>query len=339
MPAVLGGGSVKYPVAILLALSLVTSGAQAQQTDERARSAARALAEDGVTALQSGDTATAIDKLERAYQIVHLPAVGIWSARALAKGGQLVSAAERYNDVTRWSGSGDPKQAQAQADAAKERDELLPKIPKVTLLLQGAKPNEVAVTLDGEPVMSALVGAPQPIDPKHHVAKATRGTESAEQAFDIAEGQQLSVTLTFGAAAATAAPVAAAPVAATTPADVQADHAPSYWNTQRIIGVSLAGAGVAAGIVSGIFTGMAASKKSDSEAYCSGSACWDQRGVTALDDAHSNGNVATITAITGIVLAGAGVVVFLTAPSGSGSVAVTPAYVNGGGSVLATGRF
>ena len=336
---------MKFPVAILLAISLATTVAEAQQTDERARSAARALAEDGVTALQNGDTSGAIDKLERAYQIVHLPLVGLWSARALSKGGQLVGAAERYLDVTRWTGASDPRQAQAQTDAARERDELLPRIPSVTLLVEGAKASEVTVTLDGEPVLGALIGASQPIDPKHHVAKATRGSETAEQAFDIAEGQKLSVSLKLGTgAAALVASATAVPVAVAQPAaaggDQGADKSSSWWNTQRIIAVSLGGAGLVSGIVSGVFTGKALSKKSDSEAHCNGSACNDPVGVQDLADARAAGNVATITGIAGITLVGAGAVLFFTAPSTSGStVALTPRYVAGGGSLVATGSF
>jgi hypothetical protein len=337
---------VKFPAAIFLALALASTRAEAQQIDERSRSAARELAEQGVSALQSGDTNGAIDKLERAYQIMRLPTVGLWSARALAKGGQLVSAAERYNDVTRWSGGNDARQAQAQADASRERDELLPRIPNVTLVVEGAKANEVTVTLDGETVLPALVGAPQPVDPKHHVAKATRGAESAEQAFDVAEGQTLSVSLKFGAAAAapgatpTPAPVSTQPVGATT-APPEADTTPSSgWGTQKIIGVSLGGAGLVSAVISGIFTGTALSKKSDADKYCHGSACTDQKGVNLLDDARSAGTIATITGVAGIALIGAGVVVFLTAPSSKApGVALAPAYVPGGGSLFATGRF
>lgn len=335
---------MKFPFAIFLALTLASARVGAQQVDERTRSAARELAEQGAAALQNGDTNGAIDKLERAYQIMRLPTVGLYSARALAKGGRLVDAAERYVDVTRWSGPSDARQAQAQADAARERDELLPRIPNVTLVIEGANPSDVTVTLDGHAVLAALVGAPQPIDPSHHVAKATRGTESVEQPFDIAEGQNLSVSLKLGAAPAAAAAPPPAPVASpavTAPTSPpEADKSSSGWGTQKIVAVSLAGAGLVSGIVAGVFTGSALSKKSDADKYCKGSACTDQRGVTLLADARSAGTVATITGIAGIALVGAGAVLFFTAPSSKGpSVAVTPVYVSGGGSLVATGRF
>ena len=127
---------VKFQAVLVMALTLASGRAEAQQVDDRARGAARTLAEDGVTALQNGDATSAVDKLERAYQIIRLPTVGLWSARALVKSGRLVSAAERYVEVTRWSGgTADPKQEQAKGDAARERDELLPRIPSAICVI------------------------------------------------------------------------------------------------------------------------------------------------------------------------------------------------------------
>ncbi len=299
-----------------------------------------------MNALQTGDAATAADKLERAYQIVRLPTVGLWSARAFAKEGKLVTAEERYEDVIHWSGTASEmkQQAAAQATAAHERDELLPRLGSVTLNVEGASPSAVNLTLDGETVLAALIGTSLPVDPKHHVLRGTRGTEVVEQGFDVSEGQKTSVTLKFNEApapaAAPAAPTPPAPAPpATAPAvtDVGADHG-SWWSPQRTLGVALGGAGVVAGVVSGVFTLQALSKKSDAGKYCHGSACTDSRGVDLLANAHSAGNVATIAGIAGLVLVGAGVTVFVTAPSGQ-SVAMAPSYFAGGGGLVATGTF
>jgi hypothetical protein len=100
------------------------------------------------------------------------------------------------------------------------------------------------------------------------------------------------------------------------------------------------GAGLVSAIVSGVFTANALSKKSDSEAFCNGSACTDVRGVAALDDARSAGNIATVTGIAGIALIGAGAVLFFTAPSGGAStVAFGTKYEPSGASLVARGSF
>jgi hypothetical protein len=345
---------VKFRALLVAALALAPDQVFAQQVDDRARAAARTLAEDGVNALQSGDTDSAVDKLERAYALVKLPTVGLWAARALVKSGKLVSAAERYNEVARYTGPPDARQDQAKRDAIREHDEMLPRIPSATIVLDGAKAGDVAVTIDGEPVQAVLVGTAIPVDPKHHVARATKnaGGEAAEQPFDVAEGKKVTVTLKFGAAGAPAsAPVATAPgsvaasttvVSPDTTTDATADSGGSkFWNTQRTIGVAVGGAGVVAAVVSGIFTAGALSKKSDAEdAGCKDGNCTSQKGVDLLGDARSSGNVATITGIAGIAMIGAGVVLFVTAPSPSGgTVGLAPAVLPGGGFMTARGTF
>jgi hypothetical protein len=340
---------VKFRALLVAALALAPDQVFAQQVDDRARAAARTLAEDGVNALQSGDTDSAVDKLERAYAIVKLPTVGLWAARALVKSGKLVNAAERYNEVSRYTGAPDARQDQAKRDAMREHDELLPRIPSAILVLDGALAADVAVTIDGEPVQAALVGTALPVDPRHHVARATKnaGGEAAEQPFDAAEGQKVTVTLKFGAGATT--PVATTTVAATTvvspdtTTDATADSGGGgkFWNTQRTIGVAVGGAGVVAAVVSGIFTAGALSKKSDAEdSGCKDGNCTSQKGVDLLGDARSSGNVATITGIAGLAMIGAGVVLFVTAPSpSSGAVALAPAVLPGGGFMSARGTF
>src|SRR5689334_3893827 len=97
---------------------------------DSARAGARDLGPGGVEAYQGGNYTLATDKLGRAFEILRVPSLGLWSARALAKSGKLVEASERYLVVTRLDASGDiAVQNQAKAEAATEREALLPKIP------------------------------------------------------------------------------------------------------------------------------------------------------------------------------------------------------------------
>src|SRR5688572_21582724 len=99
---------------------------QAFGQSDTTRAAARDLGAEGVEAFQAGNFQAASDKLARAYEILRVPSLGLWSARALAKVGKLVEASERYLDVTRLDASkGDTAvQRQAQTDAAVEREAL-----------------------------------------------------------------------------------------------------------------------------------------------------------------------------------------------------------------------
>ena len=54
-----------------------------------------------VEELQEQRYDAASEKLERAYSVLRVPSIALWSARALEKGGKLVEASERYLEATR----------------------------------------------------------------------------------------------------------------------------------------------------------------------------------------------------------------------------------------------
>jgi hypothetical protein len=85
-------------------------------------------------------------------------------------------------------------------------------------------------------------------------------------------------------------------------------------STQRVLGLSAAGAGVIALGVGTVFALSASSKRSDVESNCPGGRCKDASFVTMNDDAKSSANTATILFVVGGVLAAGGGVLFFTAP-------------------------
>jgi hypothetical protein len=62
--------------------------------------------------------------------------------------------------------------------------------------------------------------------------------------------------------------------------------------------------------------------QSEAEKYCDDDECTDARGVTAGNDAHAAGNIATIGMVVGAVGIAGGLTLWLTAPSPDGSPAV-----------------
>ena len=324
---------MKLPALLLLAISLSAAPAGAQQSDDRARAAARLWPR---TACRRCKTETPRRPSTSSSALIRSCVSrpwAFWSARALAKSGRLVNASERYSEVAHWSGtSGDMRaQEQAKANAVKERDELTPRIPTVVIGIDGATASDIAVQLDGEAVLPALIGTPLQTDPKHHVVRGTRGADVVEQPFDVAEGQNAAtVSLKFGpptAVVATTAPPTGTPPSTTAHplADTGAGRHP-FLNTQRTVGIVLAGAGVASGVVSIVFTSIAVSKKNDAGQWCRNGSCTDQQGVDKLSSARSAGDVATVTGLAGLVLIGAGAAVFFLhgARSGDHQVAIAP---------------
>ena len=104
------------------ALGLAARPASAQPADESTRTAARALGTAGVEAYQANDFATATDKLEKAYGLLRVPSLGLWSGRALVKVGKLLQAADRFLEATSLQAPAGEYavQKQAQTDAAQQ---------------------------------------------------------------------------------------------------------------------------------------------------------------------------------------------------------------------------
>ena len=188
---------------LLVVWSALTLPAWADD-DAATRAAARKLAEDGVAALERGDAGTATQKLDKAYRMLAVPSVALWSARALAKRGALIEAAERYRECARLPASGEAAvQEQAKADAQKELDELLPRIPALIIEVTGAAPE--AVTLDGQRVPPDLLGEERPVNPGPHRVVAKLGAAEAAADVAVAESEKRRVSLQLSAGAPSAA--------------------------------------------------------------------------------------------------------------------------------------
>ena len=298
--------------AVVGAALLCTPGVWAQEVDDATRASARQLGYSGVEAFEAQNYTVASDKLERAYRVLQVPTLGLWSARALAKLGKLVQAQERYFKVGRLPiGGGDADvQSKAQADAATELAALLPRIPSVEIELQGADAAEVSLSLDGTPVSSALVGVPRPVDPGAHTLVGTRGAERQQVSFTVAEAAHPHVALTFAPGGA-----AASPVDATTPGPGEA-ASDRPRSTQRTWGWVTVGVGAAGLVFGGVTGGLVLSKKSDFDAehHCNDSACGPSQ-QSNVDSYNSMRTLSTVGFIAGGVVAATGIVILLTAPS------------------------
>jgi len=302
----------------LAAAVLLTAGRAAAQpsSDDPGRAEARKIGYAGVEAYQAGDFATAHDRLETAYQMLRVPSLGLWSARALTKLGKLVEAEARYLEVIRLPTSvGDEAiQEQARQDARNERAELARRIPSVLLRVEGAPAAEVAVTIDGAPLTGTAIGESHLVNPGRHRIEGVRGSARASADVVAAEGEQKSALLRFaGATADAVTPAADAGLIASPGAGS------SKGGTMRTVGWAAVAAG-GAGIVVGAVTGLVAISKKGSldDAGCvSGSCPLGQR--DAVDSYERMRLVSGVGLIAGVVLAGAGTYLLLTTPANDGA--------------------
>lgn len=299
-----------FTAALLAVLMLGAAGAHAEE-DAATRAAARKLAEDGVAALQNGDAATAVQKLEKAHNMLKAPSVALWSARALAKRGLLVEAAERLREASRLPVSGDTGvQEQAKRDAEKELSELSPRIPSLVIAISSAGDAPVTVTLDGRPIPSDLLGEDRPVNPGPHRLVAKRGADERSLDVTLAEGERKPASLDFGSAAPTPASPTGAPAGDTGASTASSS---SGGGNKTLAFVAL-GAGAAGLIVGGVTGGLAMSKKSkldDNHVDCLNGQC-TYAVESDVKSLRTFRTVSTIGFIAGGVLAATGVVLLIT---------------------------
>jgi hypothetical protein len=188
-----GVGSRAIALSVTLALGVIASEASAQPDEDRA--SARALTKQAVAHEEAGRWAEAIDLLRRAESLIHAPPHLLHIARAEVKLRRLVSARETYLKITREepAAGAPPAFVEAQESAQKELAELEPRIPGLTVLVDGG---QASVNIDGAPMSQVLVGVERPIDPGRHELQAVgEGTASKRIAIDLSEGAHETVHL------------------------------------------------------------------------------------------------------------------------------------------------
>jgi hypothetical protein len=96
------------------------------------------------------------------------------------------------NDL--WVGNA---QETAQADARRELDALVPRIPRLRVHVQGAEPGDVTLSIDDGTIVGAWAGADHPLDPGRHRIVGKRYAESLELVIDLQEGEGRDAFLKF----------------------------------------------------------------------------------------------------------------------------------------------
>jgi hypothetical protein len=155
------------------------------------------LGQEAVKLYEAGDYAGALEKLDAAYQLFPSPTLGLYSARCLVKLNRLVEASDRYLEVTRLElNRNAPKGVRkAQADAGEERDKLLPRIPSLEILLEGARGSGVDVTVDHKPLHWVLLGEKRRVNPGRYRIEAKRADATVTKEVSLGAGESARVVL------------------------------------------------------------------------------------------------------------------------------------------------
>ena len=316
--------------ALAVIVTLQTIATTAYAGNPAILSTTRELARQGLEAFDAGRMDEAVEKLSRAYAVVHLPTLAVATARALAKKGKLVAASELYLEATHIprEKSWQPTQEEAQRDAEKERATLLPRIPRLGLVIIGATATDVTVSIDDVTVPQALIEAEQIVDPGEHHIEGAHGNELNKQNIVLKEGERARVTLAFSQPESTSAAttatgkglqkgVAIGPTTSTISPPTTSNRA--HGSSQRVLGwTSLAagGAGVAVGAVAGLFAMSKHTALLDSNHCDTDKVSCTQAEAGNVDTFNRARAISMVGFIAGGVLAATGVTLILTTQNG-----------------------
>ena len=315
-------------------LAVLPAPASAQTDEERAGARAAGLA--GLEAYQAGKYDQAVDYFGRAESLMHAPTHLLYLARGNAKLGHLVSAREYYLKLTqeRLSASASKPFRDAQAAGDKELNELEPRLPYVSVVVQGTGAKDVQVTRDGERIPQPLLGVPHPEDPGTHTFKAVaESMESAASTVTLKEGAHETVLLTLSPTEAPAA--AARPSTKTGTAGFGSDAPPntdqptSHGNGLRVAGFVVGGVGIVGLGVGTVFLLKSSSSRDKANtlyAACRAAHTCDQPEfgdpVNAADsDANSQRTVGAVSMIAGGAALTTGLILLIVDASSSHSSA------------------
>jgi hypothetical protein len=310
-------GAVKGSLGLILGAWLVTATAAAQAGDGATRVVARKLGTEGVEAFQAGQFALAHDKLDKAYTVLRVPSLGVWSARALVKQGKLIEAMDRYAEVTRLPlGSGDQSiQQQARIDAQAELEQTERITPSLSVRVAGVDASAVTLRIDGAEVSTRLMGETIPVNPGQHRVEGTFQARRTSLVVTLRLSERKEIVIDFSQPESPAGAEASSTGAANTTSEVargpDVGSQPGNLRTAGWVALVGGGAGLALGGVAGI---MALSKRSslDETPACADDHNCPRQFSSEVATLNTLRTLSTIGFIAGGVMGATGVTLLLT---------------------------
>jgi serine/threonine-protein kinase len=311
-------------IAVTLAVALGPAVARAQSTSDQAT--AEALFKQARDLMTAGHYPEACPKFAESQRLDPSAGTMLNLGTCYERNGQLASAWVTFKGAaTAAQNANEPDRAKlARAKVA----DLEPKLATLTIAVApAADVPGLVVKRDGEAVGRAGWGTPIPVDPGGHSIEASAPGRRTWQAQAVVEGPAAKASIEVPALAAnTSSPVPAppAPVPGSPGPETPPPAPSSPGSTQRVLGVVVAGVGLAGIAVGSVFGVLAGGHKSDAGPHCSGTLC-DATGISDLADARTAATVSTIGFIAGGALLAGGVVLYLVAPRGPSSTGLVVA--------------
>lgn len=335
------GRLVSLALATSLALSSLSVVASAEPTKADIATAKVAIKE-ARSLREAGNHAAALPKFKAAYALVPTPLTGLELGKAHLAVGELVEARLIFGEVVALPASAteNDEYKAARVESKELSTKLLERIPSLELIIKGVPAGATArVTIDDQEVPAASLASPRLLNPGKHVIKVSAG-DMAERVvkLELVEGQakKHQVILKPKADDASASekdePTSAAvkPTVGASGRSTNDSTPTNDGSTQRTIGLVIAGLGAGVVVAGGIVYVAGDSKYDTATARCIGDVC-TREDYLAAQDGRSQARLGMVVAGLGVAALGAGLVVWLTAPSAKAprtSVAVGPGMVS-----------
>jgi hypothetical protein len=295
---------------VVAAAALVVVAPDAHAQEATTTGTATVLFDEAVALMERGKYAEACPKLARSNELSPNGGTLFALAECYERSGKLASAWITYKEAAIRAGAA--KRADAERRATDSADRLAPSVSKLTVQVPApAAIDGLTIELDGRAVARAEWGVATPIDPGPHklrISAPGRLPATRDVVFDRVAAQK-----TVSIPTLELAPVVA-PLAAPQPPS-EGEEGPPRGGTQRVLGLVVAGVGLAGLAVGTVFGLQASSKNDDAGAHCRGNLC-DAEGIRLDKQGRDDATISTISFIAGGVLAAGGLVIILTAPSG-----------------------
>ncbi len=282
----------------VVAAALGSFDARAQESGNAA--AAQGLFDDARALMDAGKAAEACPKFEESQKLDPASGTLVNLAKCYEDTGHIASAWSTYLEAAASAsaaGNADRERGARERAAA-----LAPRVSKLIIDVPvEARIDGLTITRDG-----VAVGAPQwgdavPADAGDHAVRAAAPGHQDWKTLAVVSGEGATVHISVPKLVANAAPARGA-------------EKTSGLGAQRVAAIAAGGIGVVGIAVGTVFGVKAISDKSDADKSCNGTACTTKQGVSAGNDAHSAGNVATVGIIVGAVGVAAGAALWFTAP-------------------------
>lgn len=266
------------------------------------RRAARILADEGLSAFQRGDYQAAFEKFDKAEKLVPAPTIAIQIARSLDKLGRLLEARERYEAIVAEE---IPKLApfvhhKAQDDSLRELDTLKPRIPTMSLKIDGPRADGLKLLIDDKPAdLATFEGVDRAIDPGPHTLEIQRKDTSVAKAVKLAEGEHAKITIKL--------PRVGTPA----PTIPESNEKRELMRGFGFLSLGVGGAGLIMGISTGAW---AVSTKSDLDDACKKRKCSSNLSYGRIDRYDALRTTTTVGLILGVAGAASGTLLLVLAP-------------------------